>query len=321
MRDDLEALAATIRMDEPSKGLLGLVSVPIDLGAGRRGVDMGPSAIRIAGLVEEVARLGYGVLEVGTVRAPGPELTEQGESRTRYLDEIEEICSGAYGCVLSAIREGALPLILGGDHSLSIGTVAAVAEHYRATRDEPIGLIWVDAHTDMNTPEITPSGNIHGMSLSVLLGHGPEALTALGRPGPAVAPGHVSVIGAREIDPKEQELVRASGVRVFTMSEVDERGMAACMDEALERACGGTAGFHLSFDLDSIEPLVAPGVGTPVAGGITYREAHLICEKAARSEKLVSLEMVELNPVLDLGNRTADVAVGLLASALGKRIL
>ncbi len=299
---------------------VALLSISIDLGAGRRGVDMGPSAIRIAGLSEALGALGYEVEELGSVMASGPETLTLGQSQARYLNEIRETCARSRELLLDGMESGAFPLILGGDHSLSIGTVAAVADHHRR-RGEPLGLIWVDAHADMNMPETSPSGNIHGMPLSVLTGRGPESLVSLGEHVPAVDPRHVSVIGAREIDEAEKRNVVESGIRVFTMSEIDERGLAACVDEAVARASDGTAGFHVSFDLDGLDPMVAPGVGTPVAGGITYREAHLICEKVARSKKLVSLEVVELNPVLDLGNRTAQLAVVLIESALGKTIL
>ena len=300
---------------------IAVISVSMDLGAGRRGVDMGPSAIRIAGLNALLAEMGYDVREVGTINAADPEIIDEGESRARYLGEITDVCNRSHALVGKSLREGALPLVLGGDHSLSIGTVSAVSAHY-ATHDEGIGLIWVDAHTDMNTPETSPSGNVHGMSLAILTGMGgPEELQRMAGFVPAVHPGNVCVLGARDIDPPEREIVKDSGVRVFTMAEIDERGMAACMDEAIARVTSGTAGFHLSFDLDGIDPMVAPGVGTPVAGGLTYREAHLICEKVARSEKLVSLEVVELNPVLDAENRTGRLAIGLMASALGKTIL
>jgi arginase len=299
---------------------VGLLSVSLDLGAGRRGVDMGPSAIRIAGLGESLEAVGFRVREVGTVTASPPETIDEGETRTRFLDEIADVCANAYNLVSSALGEGMTPLVLGGDHALSVGTVSAVADHFRAG-GRGVGLIWVDAHTDMNTPETTPSGNIHGMVLSILTGRGPDPLLAIGSSSPAVAVENVSILGAREIDEAERELVRASGVRVFTMTEIDERGIGSCMDEALSRANAGTAGFHLSFDLDGIDPLEAPGVGTPVPGGLTYREAHLICEKAFRSRNLVSMEVVELNPVLDHGNQTARLAVELIASALGKTIL
>lgn len=305
---------------EQPRGPVALLSVSIDLGAGRRGVDMGPSAVRLAGVVEAIHALDRKVVELGTVNAAAPETVSSGGTSARYLQEIQQICQDARDLLLEGLEQGAMPLILGGDHSISIGTVAALSD-YHHRRDEKVGLIWVDAHTDMNTPEISPSGNIHGMSLAVLTGHGPLELTGLTARTPAISAEHASVLGAREIDPSERELVRESGIRVFTMSEVDERGIAACMDEAVERAMTGTAGFHLSFDLDAIDPMVAPGVGTPVPGGLSYREGHLICEKAARSGGLRSLEVVELNPVLDLGNRTAQLAVGLVASGLGKTIL
>jgi arginase len=253
--------------------------------------------------------------------AAGPETAEEGDPRMRYLTEITEVARRSAELVGRSMRAGALPLVLGGDHSLSIGTVAAVAAQC-AKAEESLGLIWVDAHTDMNTPETTPSGNIHGMSLAILTGQGgPAALQEMAGFSPAVHPGNVCVLGARDVDDPEKEVVRESGIRVFTMTEIDERGMAACMDEALARVTSGTAGFHLSFDLDAIDPMVAPGVGTPVAGGLTYREAHLVCEKVARSGQMLSAEIVELNPVLDAENRTGRLAVGLLASVLGKTIL
>jgi len=302
-------------------GEVSVVSVSIDLGAGRRGVDMGPSALRIAGLSAMLEELGYSVREAGTVTASGPETTDLGETRTRFLSEVSGVCRRSHQLVREALARGALPLVLGGDHSLSMGSVSALAAHYDAG-DEGVGLIWVDAHTDMNTPDTTPSGNIHGMSLAVLTGQGgPEELVQLAGFSPAVHPGNVCVLGARDIDVEEKEVVRESGVRVFTMSEIDERGMAACMDEALARVTSGTAGFQLSFDMDGIDPMIAPGVGTPVPGGLTYREAHLVCEKVARSGKLLALEIVELNPVLDAENRTGRLAIGLMASALGKTIL
>jgi arginase len=299
---------------------IALVSVSIDLGAGRRGVDMGPSALRIAGLGNALESLGLRVRELGTVNAPPPETVGPGDPTARYLPEIAQVCATTRRLLAGALADGCFPLILGGDHSLSMGSVSAVADFYRA-RGEKIGVIWVDAHTDMNSPEISPSGNIHGMSLGVLTGRGAPELLNLADAIPAVDPAHVSVIAAREIDEEEKIRVRESGIRVFTMSEVDDRGLSACVDEAIERATRGTAGFHVSFDLDSTDPLIAPGVGTPVSGGITYREAHLICEKVHRSGKLLSFELVELNPVLDLGNRTAQFGVEIISSALGKSIL
>ena len=299
---------------------LALVSVLMDLGAGRRGVDMGPSAIRIAGLRDTLVGLGYRIREMGTVVATDPERTEQQDVHALYLTEVESVCRRARDLVEDALERGCMPLVLGGDHSIAIGSVAGVSRFY-ARRRERIGLIWVDAHSDMNTPGTSPSGNVHGMPLAVLTGHGPRLLRSLADRHPAVRPENVSMIGVRKIDPAEREVVISSGVRVFTMSEVDERGIAPCVEEAITRACAGTAGFHLSYDLDSLDPMIAPGVGTPVAGGLTFREGHLICEKVARSGRLVSLDMVELNPVLDAHNRTAQMAVGLIASALGQTIL
>jgi arginase len=264
--------------------------------------------------------MGRPLREVGTVTAEGPEITPRGESKTRFLAEITEVCRETRGLVTHALEQGWFPLVLGGDHSLTIGTAAALAAHHHA-RGDRIGVIWVDAHTDMNTPETTPSGNIHGMSLAVLTGRGPAELVDLAGVSPMVRPENVCVLGARSVDEREKATVREAGVRVFTMSEIDERGMAVCADEAIERASDGTAGFLLSFDLDGIDPLVAPGVGTPIPGGFTFREGHLVCEKAARSGRMVGLEVVELNPVLDAENRTGRLAVGLVASALGKTIL
>jgi arginase len=281
---------------------------------------MGPSGLRIAGVRPALEELGHRVREVGAVVAGGPESIDAGPLSARFLPEVADVCRATYRLVTEGLESECVPLILGGDHSLSIGSVAAVADHYRR-RDQPIGLIWVDAHTDMNTPETSPSGNVHGMPLAVLLGEGPEGLMSISREVPAVSPEHVSVIGARQIDDREKERVRATGVRVFTMNEVDERGVAACMSEALARATSGTAGFHLSFDLDAIDPMMAPGVGTPVQGGLTYREAHLVAEKAWTCGAMLSFEMVELNPVLDDRGRTAALGVELIASAFGKTIL
>lgn len=299
---------------------VALVSVSLDLGAGRRGVDMGPSALRIAGLTEMIKDLGCGVREGGHVTAGGFETTEQGETGARFLHEITRVCRRTGELVSDALTQGCLPLVVGGDHSLAVGSISAVARHHHE-RGEKIGLIWVDAHADMNTPETTPSGNIHGMPLAVLMGRGAPELLALSGEEVAVEPEHVAILGARDVDPGERDLIQSLGVRAFTMSEIDERGVAACVDEALERVTAGTAGFYLSFDLDSLDPRLAPGVGTAVQGGLTFREGHLICEKAARSGRLLGLEVVELNPVLDDRNHTARLAVGLVASALGKAII
>lgn len=296
---------------------IALISVSIDLGAGRRGVDMGPSALRIAGISREIEAIGHSITELGTVTAGGLETTDAGEHELRFLDEIVHVADETQKLVREGLARGCTPLVLGGDHSLSIGSVAAVADHY-GYRGASVGVIWVDAHADMNLPHTTPTGNIHGMPLAVLLGQGEPQLTSNRT---CVLPENVSVLGARSLDAGEKRLIRELGVRVFTMSEIDERGVGVCMDEAVERAGAGTAGFHLSFDVDVLDPRIAPGVGTPVRGGLTYREGHLVCEKAWRSEKLLSLELVELNPVLDDRNQTAELGVGLIASALGAAIL
>lgn len=304
----------------PTPRDVGLISVSLDLGAGRRGVDMGPSAMRIAGLKAALLGIGHTIKEIGTVTASAPELATEGDQSAKFLDEIHEVCLRTRDRVAESLATGAFPLILGGDHSISAGSVAGVARHFQGA-GERIGLIWVDAHSDMNTPETTPSGNIHGMSLATLLGRGHPQMLELFGDGPALRPENVSIVGARSIDVSEAQWVRDSGIRVFTMTEVDERGIGEVIDEAIARASEGTAGMHVSFDLDAIDPQLAPGVGTPVPGGLTYREAHLICEKSSRSGSLLSMDMVELNPVLDLENKTARLAVGLVASALGKTII
>jgi arginase len=297
-----------------------IVAVHMDLGAGRRGVDMGPSAIRVAGLASRLTRLGFDVRELGAVFVPEPEACPVGENRSKYLEEVRRCCLELRDKVGTALAAGETPLVLGGDHSIAIGSISAQALHARE-RSLPVGLVWVDAHADMNTPESSPSGNIHGMPLAVCLGFGAASLVALAGDRPALEARHVSIVGARDLDRGEREIVRRSGVRVFTMSEIDERGMASCMQEALARATDGTAGVHLSFDLDAVDPEYAPGVGTPVAGGLTYREAHLACEKASQTGRLLGMDIVELNPILDESNRTAKLAVELILSAFGKTIL
>lgn len=304
-------------MPHTSRRTIGLLSVSIDLGAGRRGVDMGPSALRFAGIRRKIEQIGHTVSELGTITAGRLETTEPGEGALPFLDEIHDVARRTRAAVRKGLNRGCLPLVLGGDHSISIGSVGAVADHYREL-GASIGVIWIDAHTDMNQPHTSPTGNIHGMPLAALLGFGEPRLT---RGRASVRPENVSVLGARELDPGEKVLIRELGVRVLTMSEVDERGAAACMNEALERANDGTGGFHLSLDLDALDPKVAPGVGTPVRGGLTYREGHLVCEKAWHSGRLLSVDIVELNPVLDDRNQTGQLGVGLVASALGATIL
>jgi arginase len=303
-----------------AKRTAAILSVHMDLGAGRRGVDMGPSAIRLAGLAAAIEALGWRVKEMGSVFVREPEACPVGRADARYLKEVLDVCSRLRAEALEALEEGALPISLGGDHSIAMGSVSAVAVHHRG-RGQEIGLVWVDAHTDMNVPETSPSGNLHGMPLSHLIGQGLPALRRLSGDRPAVHPDHVAILGVRSVDLEEREVVRRSGVRVYTMTEIDERGFSTCMEEAIERATKGTGGFHLSFDLDAVDPRYAPGVGTPVPGGLTYREAHLACEEAARSGRMLGIDMVELNPTMDERNATGELARELILSALGKTIL
>lgn len=292
----------------------------LDLGAGRRGVDMGPSAIHLAGLKAEIEALGHSVRETFAISVPSQEMTGPGDAHARYLAPITEVCAALADHVEDALEKGRFPVVLGGDHSVAIGTISGLARYWRK-RKQRVGVVWVDAHTDMNTPDTSPSGNIHGMPLAVLLGYGPPELVRIAGDQPALDPRDVCVIGARDVDATERELVRRSGVRVYTMSELDERGTATCVNEALHRVTHGTAGVHLSFDLDGVDPRYAPGVGTPVPGGLSFRESHLICEKAAATGRLLGVEMVEFNPVIDTENRTGKLAVWLITSALGKTIL
>lgn len=299
---------------------IAVIGVPLDLGAGRRGVDMGPSAMRIAGLHSRLAALGYEVKDFGNVPVEQPESAPAGHAQARYLPQIAAACRTLAGLVVQACSEGMVPLVLGGDHSTAIGTVAGLSKAYRLRKAE-IGLIWIDAHADMNTPETSPSGNVHGMPLACCIGLGPAPLTRIFRYSPKVRPARVALVGVREVDQLEIPHVRNSGVRAFTMRDIDERGLPAIMKEAIAVASEGTAGFHVSLDMDSVDPVEAPGVGTPVRGGLTYREAHLAMELICDSGRMTSIEVVEVNPVMDESNRTAALAVELIMSALGKRIL
>ncbi|MEL6348488.1 MAG: arginase [Myxococcota bacterium] len=299
---------------------LTIANVHLDLGAGRRGVDMGPSAIHLADLSQGITGLGYEIAQNFGLGVPSQEMIPSGDPRARFLAQITQTCADLADRIEDAVLAERMPLVLGGDHSVAIGTISGMARALRK-RGQQMGVLWVDAHTDMNTPESSPSGNIHGMPLAVLLGQGPQTLVEIAGDEPALDPRNVCVIGARDIDRTEAERVRASGVRVYTMSELDERGTAVCINEAISRCLDGTAGIHLSFDLDGVDPQHAPGVGTPVPGGLNLRESHLICEKVAQTGKLLGVEMVELNPVLDDANRTGQLAVWLILSALGKSIL
>lgn len=292
----------------------------MDLGAGRRGVDMGPSAVRAASLHARLAALGYELEDLGNIDVVQPESIGAKPSSARFLPEIAASCARLARLVERAASNGQFPLVLGGDHSIAAGTIAGLARHYRKTKQQ-IGLIWIDAHADMNTPATSPSGNVHGMPLAATLGMGPQELTHLLGYAPKVRPGNTVLIGIRDVDELESAIVTSSGVHVFTMREVDELGMRTVMSRAIEYAGSGTLGIHLSFDMDSVDPDDAPGVGTPVRGGLTYREAHLAMEMMSDSGLLRSLEVVEVNPILDTANRTALLAVELIASAMGKRIL
>jgi len=292
----------------------------MDLGAGRRGVDMGPSALRVAGLNEKLAAIGYQVEDLGNVVVEQPESLPAGPSHARYLPQIAHTCARLADMVESAANGGRVPLVLGGDHSVAVGTVAGMSRHFHK-HNRKLGLIWIDAHADMNTPESSPSGNVHGMPLACCIGNGPEELARLAGYTPAVEPASAAIVGLRSVDEIERLNVRGMGVHPFTMRDIDERGMRAVIQEAIHIASLGAAGFHLSFDLDAVDPSEAPGVGTPVQGGITYREAHLAMEMVCDSGLMVSMEAVEVNPVMDEANRTALLAVELILSALGKRIL
>lgn len=296
---------------------VALLGVPLDLGAGRRGTDMGPSAVRYARLQAELEALGHQVLDLGNVSFPVAERLEEGDPQAKYAEAIARVAEEVDRAATSALRQGALPVVVGGDHSLSLGSVAAAVRHR-----PDAGLLWLDAHGDFNTPQTTPSGNVHGMVLACLVGLGPANLVRVGGFGPKVEPGRVAVVGVRQLDPGERELLRTSGVAVFTMKDVDRYGLGEVMQRALDVASGGgTRPVHVSLDMDVVDPVHAPGVGTPCPGGLSYREAHLAMELVADSGLLSSMDVVEVNPILDVHNQTARLATELVASALGRRIL
>jgi arginase len=297
-----------------------IIGVPLDLGAGRRGVDMGPSAIRIAGLGERIAALGRRVVDTGNLDAPMQETNTPGDPSKKYIREIAGVCQALYERSLEVLRAGGLPVVLGGDHSLGAGSVAATAAFARDQK-KPIGLLWIDAHGDMNTPHSSESGNVHGMPLAALLGEEPAELAQLGGFGPKVRPERTVLIGIRNLDDREKVIVRGSGVHIFTMKDIDRLGIAAVTEQAVAIATRGTAGIHVSFDVDVCDPTIAPGVGTPVKGGLDYREAHMVMEMLADSEAVLGVDVVEVNPVLDLQNTTAVLATELVLSALGMEIL
>ena len=297
-----------------------ILGIPLDLGQARRGVDMGPSAVRAAGLNSSLKALGHHVEDAGNIHVRIAEEQHFGDKRAKYLKEIAETSREAAERVYQAVQDGWFPLSLGGDHSIAVGTQAGVSKLYH-DRNQSIGCIWIDAHADMNTPETSPSGNIHGMPFAASLGFGPEDLTHIWGYAPKLQARNCALIGLRDLDSRERRLVKDSGVHAFTMRDIDEYGVRVIMEKSIAAATDGTAGFVVSLDMDVVDPHEAPGVGTPVRGGITFREAHLIMEMIADSKKMLALEVVEVNPIIDVLNRTAALAVGLAASALGKKIL
>jgi len=297
-----------------------IIGVPMDLGQSRRGVDMGPSALRVAGLQARLKQLGHQVEDIGNIPVKQPEEMPVGEKRAKYMAEIAETCKDLAEIVQKCLEEDFVPLILGGDHSIAAGAVTGVAAHFRKEKKQ-IGYIWLDAHGDMNTPESSPSGNVHGMPLAAVMGYGaPELVDLLGFK-PKVEPQNIVLVGVRDLDLQERRLVKKSGVRVFTMRDIDERGMREVMADALKYATDDTDGISVSLDMDFVDPSDAPGVGTPVRGGVTYREAHLAMEMIADSDAMASMEVVEINPVIDEHNRTALLGVELILSGLGQKIL
>jgi arginase len=294
---------------------IDIIGVPIDLGADRRGVDMGPSAIRYAQLHQKLEELGCPYEDKGNIDVPIQEICEITDAKLKYIDCIVPMGRRVAGAVATSIQGGRFPLVLGGDHSLSVGSIRGAARHRR------LGVIWVDAHTDFNTPETTPSGNIHGMPLAALCGLGDPRLVSLWDEVPPVLdPRRVAVIGVRDIDSGEKRNLRDAGILVESMEQVDRLGMLAVLEKAIEQVSWDVDGLYLSFDMDALDPRHAPGVGTPVAGGLTYREAHLACEVVAETGKLIGMELVEVNPILDMQNQTAMLAVEFIRSALGSRI-
>jgi arginase len=295
---------------------VSIVGVPMDLGQTRRGVDMGPSAIRYAGIIERLEALDYNINDLGDIEIGRPKRGVKADTNLKNLSEVTEANGKLANVVDGIIEQNHFPLILGGDHSIAIGTLAGISKHYTN-----LGVIWFDAHGDLNTAETSPSGNIHGMPLAVSIGLGDEKLTKIGGYGPKIRPENVVIIGARSLDQGEKELIKEKGIKIFTMHEIDRLGMAAVLDETIEYLKGKTDGVHLSLDLDGLDPADAPGVGTPVIGGISYRESHLAMEMLAESNIITSAEFVEVNPILDEKNKTASVAVALVGSLFGEKLI
>lgn len=292
-----------------------IIGVPLDLGADRRGVDMGPAAIRYAGVADRLSQMGFQIKDIGDIQVKQPQVYMETDNH-KYLEPVVEANTLLAEAVSKEMEDGRFPLVLGGDHSIALGTITGVTKHI-----DNLGVIWFDAHGDLNTGETSPSGNIHGMPLAACLGYGHDRLRHIGGRSPKLKPEQVVIIGARDLDPGERELIKRIGIKVFTMHEIDKLGMARVMEEAIAHVSKGTGGVHLSLDLDGIDPHDAPGVGTPVIGGISYREGHLAMEMLADADVLVSAEFVEVNPILDRQNMTARVAVALMSSAFGDKLL
>ena len=299
---------------------IAIIGVPMDLGANRRGVDMGPSAIRITKFYEKLRSLGHDVVDRGDIAVPIPEASDVGDASKKYAATIEAVCERLASAVYECMCEGRKPIVLGGDHSVAMGSVAGAARYFRE-RGREIGIVWVDAHGDMNVPESSSTGNVHGMSLSHTIGLGDPALAGIAGFSGKASTERICLIGARDLDDAERDIVRRSGIKVFTMKEIDRFGAAKVFEEAISLAADRTAGVHVSFDIDAVDPTFAPGVGTPERGGLSYREAHLFMELVADRGVLISMDMVEVNPVLDERNATADLAGELILSAFGKRII
>lgn len=320
-----ETIAAqTIQNESASEGAtkkaVGVIGVPLAYGASMAGVELGPAALRVARLIRRITQLGYKVRDLGDLEVAEEQSAPDAGDKLKHLPQISAACEELAETVAEVLTANELPLILGGDHSIAIGSISGFSSYCRKHEQQP-GLIWFDAHADMNTPESSPSGNIHGMPLAVLLGSGASQLTNIGGFAPKLDPQYCVHIGARDIDSGERELVRALGLRFMTMREIDERGMRACMDEAIEIASRASGGYAVTFDVDVLDPGDAPGSGTLVRGGLTYREAHLGMEKIAEAGGMRSLEVVEINTALDVNNKTAELGVELILSALGKTIL
>ena len=299
---------------------ISIIGVPMDLGADRRGVDMGPSALRYADLNQLLAELGHEIEDLGDLDVIIPETQHYGDPQAKYLTEIAAACTRLAQMTLDVFERGRTPLVLGGDHSIAVGTMSGMSEGFRR-RNQKLGLLWFDAHADMNTPQTSPSGNVHGMPMASILGYGPTELVNIFGFAPKLQPEQVVMIGIREVDRDERLLVRKSGVRVFTMKEIDRRGIGSVLDEALSIVTKDTDGFSVTLDADFLDPYDSPGVATPVRGGASYREAHLAMELIADTKKMVSFEITEINPILDVQNKTAHFGTELILSAFGKQIL